>query len=73
MLQVVGHHVFQQNTEAGAGCRKGKPAAQGTGSDDGDCCGQRMGLLRGQGLGNILGVRPGMQQVLGNAGALLGG
>ena len=37
VMQVGGHHVFQQHAEPGAGCAQGQPAAQRARSDDGDC------------------------------------
>ena len=45
VVQVGGHHVFQQDAETGTGCAQGQPAAQRSGSDDGDCSGQEGAYL----------------------------
>ena len=36
MMQIVGHHVFKEDTEAATGCMKGQPATQWAGSDNCD-------------------------------------
>ncbi len=36
MMQVHGHHVFEEDAEASPGSRKGEPAAQRSRSDNGD-------------------------------------
>ncbi|MGA2352235.1 MAG: hypothetical protein ABSF70_17500 [Terracidiphilus sp.] len=77
MMQVPGHHVFQQHAKANASSREGQPTTQRTSSDYGD--GFRAILLfsddregfGGQCLGDIVGTGAGLDQVLGDARALL--
>jgi len=72
MMEIRRHDVFDEDAVPGAGGAQGEPAAKRTRSDNGDCLGQPA-LFGGKSVGHVVGIGPGLLQVLSHAGALFGG